>query len=94
MFTFIFIIILFLVIFIPSLLLTVIARIVSFFSFGSKRRAGRDEAAERNAHQSHQTYQSHDAHDAYSRSHNGKKRGHKKVFDKNEGEYVDFEEIK
>ncbi len=88
MFTLIFIIILFLVIFIPSLLLTVIARIVSFFSFGSKRRAEHQGSAERNAHQS---YQSHDSHD---HKHQGKKKQHKKIFDKDEGEYVDFEEIK
>lgn len=91
MFTFIFILILFLVIFIPSLLLTVIARIVSFFSFGSKKRSERDGAAERNTHR---TYQSRDAHDAHAHSQRGKKKQHKKIFGKDEGEYVDFEEIK
>ena len=93
MLTLIFIIILFLVIFIPSLLLTVIARIVSFFSFGSKRRVEREDGAQRNWQQARGAHSAHDTYD-----HSGKNRNqnhnHKKIFDKNEGEYVDFEEIK
>ena len=79
MFLTLFIIILFLVIILPSLLLSLIARIVAFFKFGSNRRAEREEGA---AHEPHD--------DRPSR----KRKGQKKIFDKNEGEYVDFEEIK
>ena len=71
--------ILFLVILVPSLLLTVIARIIAFFNFGAKKRAN---------HQERETYE------APGYKPTDKKKNHKKIFDKNEGEYVDFEEIK
>ena len=67
------------VIIVPSLLLSLIARIVAFFKFGSNRRVEREEDA---AHEQHDDRPS------------GKQKRQKKIFDKNEGEYVDFEEIK
>ena len=79
MFLTLFIIILFLVIIVPSLLLSLIARIVAFFKFGSNRRVEREEGA---AHKPHDGRRA------------GKQKRQKKIFDKNEGEYVDFEEIK
>lgn len=73
-----FLIILFLVIIVPSLLLSLVARIIAFFKFGSNRRVEREEDA---AHKPHDERPS-------------RKRKGQKIFDKNEGEYVDFEEIK
>ena len=75
----IFLLILFLVILVPSLLLTVIARIIAFFNFGAKRHVNRQER---------------ETHEAPGYKPTDKKKAHKKIFDKNEGEYVDFEEIK
>ena len=75
----IFLLILFLVILVPSLLLTVIARIIAFFNFGAKRHVNRQER---------------ETHEAPGYKPTDKKKTHKKIFDKNEGEYVDFEEIK
>ena len=79
MFLTLFIIILFLVIIVPSLLLSLIARIMAFFKFGSNRRVEREEGA---VHEPHEDRRA------------GKQKRQKKIFDKNEGEYVDFEEIK
>ena len=81
----IFLLVLFLVIIVPSLLLSVVARIIAFFNFGSKKRT---ERAERNEHETHGT------NDARGYRPKDKKKNHKKIFDKDEGEYVDFEEIK
>lgn len=74
-----FLIILFLVIIVPSLLLSLIARIIAFFKFGANRRVEREEDA---------------AHEPHDDRRAGKQKRQKKIFDKNEGEYVDFEEIK
>ena len=79
----IFLLILFLVIIVPSLLLSIIARIIAFFNFGSKRRVDRSNEREANG-----------AHDAHGCKPKDKKKDHKKIFDKDEGEYVDCEEIK
>ena len=79
----IFLLILFLVIIVPSLFLSIIARIIAFFNFGSKRRNDRSNEREANG-----------AHDAHGYKPKDKKKNHKKIFDKDEGEYVDFEEIK
>ncbi len=79
MFIITFLIILFLVVIVPSLLLSLVARIIAFFKFGSNRRAEREEDAVRKPHDDRPS---------------GKRKGQKKIFDKNEGEYVDFEEIK
>lgn len=79
MFLSIFLIILFLVILVPSLLLAVIARIMAFFGFGAKGRTERRESA---------------THEAPGSKPVDKKKKQKKIFDKDEGEYVDFEEIK
>lgn len=79
MFIITFLIILFLVIIVPSLLLSLVARIIAFFKFGSNRRAEREEGA---------------AHEPHDDRRACKQKRQKKIFDKNEGEYVDFEEIK
>jgi uncharacterized FlgJ-related protein len=79
MFLTIFLLILFLVILVPSLLLTVVARIIAFFKFGSKKHVEREEG---------------EVHGAHGYRPADKKNERKKIFDKNEGEYVDFEEIK
>lgn len=74
-----FLIILFLVIIVPSLLLSLVARVIAFFKFGANKRVEREEGA---------------AHEPHDDRPSGKRKGQKKIFDKNEGEYVDFEEIK
>lgn len=79
MFLTLFIIILFLVIIVPSLLLSLIARIIAFFKFGANKRVEREEGA---------------AHEPHDDRRAGKQKRQKKIFDKTEGEYVDFEEIK
>lgn len=78
----------FIIILIPTFLLSVIRTIVSMLGFlftGKRRRASsyRDDS------------------DSYYRNNSGETKSrasssvpHKKMFDKNEGEYVDFEEIK
>ena len=85
----VFILILFLVIFVPSLLLSIVARILDIFSFGRKRPVNHSDDEQ---HYSQQSHNEHGTRDTYN--HRGEKRRRKKIFDKNEGEYVDFEEIK
>lgn len=66
----------------PSIIISIIARILSWFGGGGKRRQRRTDdwgAAGNSGSRS---------------ASGGKKDGHKKLFDKDEGEYVDFEEIK
>lgn len=89
----IFILILFLVIFVPSLLLSIVARILDIFSFGRKRRVEREDGAQRNWQQARDAHSAHDTYDHSGKSRN-QNHNHKKIFDKDEGEYVDFEEIK
>ena len=78
MFIITFLIILFLVVIVPSLLLSLVARIIAFFKFGANKRVEREEGA---------------AHEPHDDRRAGKQK-RQKIFDKNEGEYVDFEEIK
>ena len=69
---------LFLLIFVPTLFLSIIARILSFFGFGSKKEHLREKGEARNAH---------------TRKKDAATGKNRRIFDKNEGEYVDFEEI-
>ena len=73
---FLFLFFLFLV---PTVILSIITRVLSFFNFGARRKKMHQER------ENHETY-------THTKS-TGKGKG-KKIFDKNEGEYVDFEEIK
>lgn len=67
---------------VPTLVLSVIARIVSFF---------RGDRQHNSAPKSEQEFHE----KTYTRSRpSGKRNKGKKIFDKSEGEYVDFEEIK
>ena len=70
---------LFFVFIVPTLILSLIAKIIAFFGRGTKRANRSDNDAFRQ-----------DAAGGSSR----KKVQNKKIFDKDEGEYVDFEEIK
>ncbi|MBO5865772.1 MAG: DUF4834 family protein [Bacteroidaceae bacterium] len=79
MFLFILILILFLVFFVPTLVLSIIARVLSFFRFGARNR------------HTHTNREHHEA--RYTHTEPPKNKNRKKIFDKNEGEYVDFEEI-
>lgn len=69
----------------PTILLSFVRSILSVFGFNFKhKRTNKSEAKKDNA-----SYTSYDANDR-----GVKNRHRKKIFDKNEGEYVDFEEIK
>ena len=61
--------------------------------FGFKRRMQRNGSAQRTTSSSSSQPQE-DSFDAYSNEGNPSARRRKKIFDKEEGEYVDFEEIK
>lgn len=74
---------------IPAIILSLISRILSFFGFGKRRNAGSGG------------YGYHYHWGGGTQSNSGKKKEKKekkearrKLFDKDEGEYVDFEEIK
>ena len=75
--------ILLLVLFVPTLVLSVITRILSVFNFKSHRNT----VHRRREQYDTSTYNTDD-------TDTGKKKKAKKIFDKDEGEYVDFEEIK
>ncbi|MBQ2126396.1 MAG: DUF4834 family protein [Bacteroidaceae bacterium] len=83
MFLFILILFLFLFLFfVPTLFLSIVTRVLSLFSFGSRKR------------KMHGKKDAQDDTSSYTYTQSSKKRNEKKIFDKNEGEYVDFEEIK
>ena len=71
---FLFLFFLFLV---PTVILSIITKVLSFFNFGARRKKKHQEM------ENHETY-----------THTKSTGKGKKIFDKNEGEYVDFEEIK
>ena len=77
---------LFLIILVPSMILSLIMRVVSLFGFGRKRTDNTQRT----------TWQSGGTGKQWKEKGHGKKKdGETKVlFEKNEGEYVDFEEIK
>lgn len=80
------IILLFIFILIPTLILSVVSWVLSLFGLRSKRKW---HSTGRGFYYS--THSSDDAHTAELKS---DKKGKKKIFAKDEGEYVDFEEIK
>ena len=70
---------LFFIFFVPTLLFSIIAKILSLFGGGTRKKSVDDKQ------EFHGT--------SYTHSKSSKKEKNKKIFDKNEGEYVDFEEI-
>ncbi len=76
------IILLFIIILVPTLILSLVSWVLSLFGFRPKRRWGA----------TFHTYSSREPSEEAPRRENNK--GRKKIFAKDEGEYVDFEEIK
>lgn len=62
--------------------------------FGFKRRMQRNSSSQRTTSSSGSSQPQEESFDAYSNEGNPSGRRRKKIFDKEEGEYVDFEEIK
>lgn len=76
---------LFILLLIPTIVLSLVMRVLSFFGIGRKRTY----------YSQHTTWQTTDTGGKWQHSSGQKKNAGKKVlFEKNEGEYVDFEEIK
>ena len=76
---------LFLLMLIPTMILSLIMRVMSWFGIGRKR----------NSYSQRTTWQTNETGKQWQENHRQQKTGEKKVlFEKNEGEYVDFEEIK
>lgn len=72
------IVFLFLLVFVPTFFLSVITKVLSFFGFGAKKEDPQGKG---------------EFHNAHTRKKDTGTAKSKKIFDKNEGEYVDFEEI-
>lgn len=86
--------ILFLIVLVVLLIgLAILSRIIGMV-FGFKRRMQRNGSAQQTAYSSNSNNSQEDTSNAYSREGNSAVRPRKKIFDKEEGEYVDFEEIK
>ncbi len=68
----------------PTILLSVIKSIISIFGFNFNGNRRKNNTRKNNA-----SFTGNGVNDM-----NGKKQNRKKIFDKNDGEYVDFEEIK
>ena len=86
--------ILFLIILVILLIgLAILSKVVGMI-FGFKRRMQRNGSAQRTTYSSGSSQPQEDSFDAYSNEGNASARRRKKIFDKEEGEYVDFEEIK
>lgn len=86
--------ILFLIILVILLIgLAILSKIIGMV-FGFKRRMQRNGSAQRTTYSSGSSQPQEDSFDAYSNEGNTSVRRRKKIFDKEEGEYVDFEEIK
>lgn len=73
--------------------LFILSRVIGMI-FGFKRRMQRNGSAQRTTYSSSSSQPQKDSFDAYSNEGNTSVRRRKKIFDKEEGEYVDFEEIK
>ena len=82
MFLFILILFFFFIFFLPTLFLSIVARILSIFNFAARRK------------KMHGKKESHDNTSSNTYTKSSKTRNGKKIFEKDEGEYVDFEEIK
>lgn len=86
--------ILFLIILVILLIgLAILSKVVGMI-FGFKRRMQRNGSAQRTTYSSGSSQPQEDSFDAHSNEGNTSVRRRKKIFDKEEGEYVDFEEIK
>ena len=79
MFSFIFILFLFFLFLVPTVILSIITRVISIFKTGARRKKSHDDKQR---------------HDTYTHTKTSDNKKGKKIFDKDEGEYVDFEEIK
>lgn len=73
--------------------LFILSRVVGMI-FGFKRRMQRNGSTQRTTYSSGSSQPQEDHFDSYSNEGNTSVRRRKKIFDKEEGEYVDFEEIK
>lgn len=71
---------------IPAIILSLVSRVLSFFGFGKRKNAGSGGYRYR--------YHWDGGAQSSSGKSKEKKETRKKLFDKDEGEYVDFEEIK
>ena len=86
--------ILFLIILVILLIgLAILSRIIGMV-FGFKRRMQRNGSASQHAYSSNSNSSQDNTSHTYSSEGNSTVRPRKKIFDKEEGEYVDFEEIK
>lgn len=86
--------ILFLIILVILLIgLAILSKVVGMI-FGFKRRMQRNGSAQRTTYSSNSSQPQEDSFDFSSNEGNTSVRRRKKIFDKEEGEYVDFEEIK
>lgn len=86
--------ILFLIILVILLIgLAILSKVIGMI-FGFKRRMQRNGSTQQTTYSSHSSQQPEDAFDSYSSEGKNSVRRRKKIFDKEEGEYVDFEEIK
>lgn len=86
--------ILFLIILVILLIgLAILSKVVGMI-FGFKRRMQRNGSAQRTTYSSGSSQPQEDIFDSSSNEGNTSVRRRKKIFDKEEGEYVDFEEIK
>lgn len=85
MFTYIFFFILVFLLLLPTILISFVKSILSIFGFNSGKKTNRTDKTHKND-TSYTKYE--------TDSSNVKKHRRKKIFDKNDGEYVDFEEIK
>lgn len=73
--------------------LFILSRVVGMI-FGFKRRMQHNGSAQRTTYSSGSSRPQEDSFDSSSNEGNTSVRRRKKIFDKEEGEYVDFEEIK
>lgn len=78
------VIVLFFLMLIPTLIVSLISRILSFFGLGKRKSSTWSSYSHSGSYNSERT----------SRKSEKKNDGRKRLFDKDEGEYVDFEEIK
>ena len=77
------IIVLFFLMLIPTIIVSLVSRILSFFGLGKRKSSTWSSYSHRGSYKSEST----------SRNSEKKNDGRKRLFDKDEGEYVDFEEI-
>ena len=69
----------FIIVFVPSIILTIVSKILAFLGFAPKEK---------------RYYENEGPRKSEKHEHSPHPQKNKKIFDKDEGEYVDFEEIK